>query len=49
MEGAGMKRLEREIYGFGPRLSTRHDRVARIAFIVMFASVAGMVVGLLWV
>lgn len=39
-----MKRVEREIYGFGPRLSTRQDRcviAARVAIVALLLGVLG--------
>lgn len=43
-----MKYIERETYGFGPRLSTRRDRAAIAARILAGALVLGFLAGTLW-
>lgn len=50
-----MKRVEREIYGFGPRLSTRQDRAAVVAcwfviacMLVALALLLGVLGAQLW-
>jgi hypothetical protein len=43
-----MNRQPREIYGFGPRLPTRSDRLVRLARVVIFTAIAGVTLALLW-
>lgn len=42
-----MTRQPREVYGFGPRLPTRSDRLSRLAWIVILAAVAGTLMAVL--
>lgn len=43
-----MKTTSREVYGFGPRLSTRRDRASRLAAWVLLVAVVGMIGGWAW-
>lgn len=47
MEGASMKRLEQEIYGFGQRLSTRPDVGVIAARIVIVSAIAAGVLAVM--
>lgn len=42
-----MRPQAREVYGFGPALPTRSDRLVRFARIVLVTAVTGTVVALL--
>lgn len=43
-----MKTTARESYGFGPRLSTRKDRLSKVAAIAIVACILGLLGGALW-
>lgn len=43
-----MSRQPREVYGFGPALPTRSDRLVRLARIVIVSAIAGVTLALLW-
>lgn len=40
-----MKTTAREVYGFGPRLSTRRDRVSKVACILLATCILGFILG----
>jgi hypothetical protein len=41
-----MNRQPREVYGFGPALPTRSDRLVRLARIVIVSAIAGVLLAL---
>lgn len=43
-----MKTTARESYGFGPRLSTRKDRLSKVACILIATCILGLLGGALW-
>lgn len=43
-----MKTNAREVYGFGQRLSTRQDRLSKVACILIAACILGFIGGALW-